>query len=206
MNDLTEQEESFFSVFLDVFLPVTLLSDHSDLFEHSLLPAAPPLKTALRLSASASLHASCCNAQLMSGYMTFFLFSARAVSQPLSNAAPCQVACLFLEKVFLGTARQNRYSVPHLTRSLLPSRKAGNCNCVSRELYHAGSHPPVKCQLVYAPGSPVCPVLEYIAATSVPLGTLEISAVFCWQSVGGFPVTRVLGRERSECVCHGEPT
>lgn len=98
MNDLSEQEEPFFSFFLDVFLPVTLLSDHSNLFEYSLLPVAPPLKTALRLDASASSHTLCCNAQLISEYMTFFLSSARTVSQPLSNAALCQPACLFWRK------------------------------------------------------------------------------------------------------------
>lgn len=98
MNDLTEQEEPFFSLSLDVFLPVTLPSNNSDLFEYSLLPVAPPLKTALRLAASASLHALYSNAQLMSGYMTFILFSARAVSQSPSNAALCQVACCFWRK------------------------------------------------------------------------------------------------------------
>lgn len=121
MTDLTEQEEPFFSLSLAVFLPVTLPSDHSDLFEYSLLPVAPPLKTALRRADSVSLHAPYCNAQLMSGYVTFFLFSARAVSQPPSNADPCQVCLSFLEKVFVGTTRQNRYSVPHLDVWSLPS-------------------------------------------------------------------------------------
>lgn len=44
MTDLTKQEDSFFSLSLDVFLPVTLPSDYSDLVEHSFLPVAPPLK------------------------------------------------------------------------------------------------------------------------------------------------------------------
>lgn len=43
MTDLRKEEDSFFSLSLDVFLPVTLPSDHSDLFEHS-LPVATPLK------------------------------------------------------------------------------------------------------------------------------------------------------------------
>lgn len=98
MNYLTEQEEPFFSLSLNIFLPVTLPSDHSDLFKYSLLPVAPPLKTALSLAASAALHALYGNAQLMSGYVTFFLFGARTVSQPPSNAAPCQVACQFWRK------------------------------------------------------------------------------------------------------------
>lgn len=44
ISDLREREEPFFSLSLDVFLPVTLPLDHSDLFEYSLLPVAPPLK------------------------------------------------------------------------------------------------------------------------------------------------------------------
>lgn len=55
-------------------------------------------KTTLRLAASASLHVPYFNAQLMSGYVTFFLPSSRAVSQSLSNATPCQVACHFWRK------------------------------------------------------------------------------------------------------------
>lgn len=82
MNDLTEQEEPFFSLSLDVFLPVTLPSDHTDLFEYCLLPVAPPLKTALRLAASASLDASRCNAQLMSGYVTCFFSALQLFHNP----------------------------------------------------------------------------------------------------------------------------
>lgn len=125
MNDLTEQEEPFFSFFLDVFLPVTLLSDHSNLFEYTLLPIAPPLKTAFRLDASASSHTLCCNGQLISGYMTFFFSSARTVSQPLSNAALCQVACLFWRKY--SWEQQGRTGTEFLTPQCVKQKNWQAC-------------------------------------------------------------------------------
>jgi len=98
MNDLTEQEEPFFSLSLDVFLPATLTSDHSDLCEHSLLPVAPPLKTALKLAASASLHALHCSAQLMSGYVTFFS-ALELFHNPQAVQLPARLPVIFGESI-----------------------------------------------------------------------------------------------------------
>lgn len=111
--------------------------------------SCPTSKTTLRLAASASLHAPYCNAQLMSGYVTFFLFSARAVSQSLSNAAPCQVACHFWRKY--SWEQQGRTGTVLFTSpcGLFQAGKLAPAS-VSRELYHAGSCPPAKCQLIHA--------------------------------------------------------
>lgn len=161
-------------------------------------------ETPLRLAASASLHAPYCNAQLMTGYVTFFLFSARAVSQSLSNAAPCQVACHFWRKY--SWEQQGRTGTLFFTSpcGLFQAGKLALAS-VSRELYHAGSS--------RVTAHPYCKWHRFACCLSNPLPPLHLwmeilSAVSCRMLCRRFSrhMGSVLSWSQSGHICHWEPT
>lgn len=144
-----------------------------------------------RLAASASLHTLYCNAQIVSGYKTFSLFSARAFhsgdGELTATQLPASWPVLFEDSI-PGNSEANQ--VPHNAVWFLPCKKTGTCKSLLRDCTGLGwllSSSKVS-------DHPCCKSHRFARCLSNLLTALylwmEILAEVCWQGhVGDFPVT-----------------